>query len=384
MNRRTLLKAIPAAATFAASAAAPRASIESVDIVSFQPRFYHAWPTMIRQRATGHLLATYSGSREAHVCPFGRVEMVVSRDEGRTWSFPRVLMDTFIDDRDSGIVETGKGTLLVTTFTSLAYEKILAEANGQWDPARLERWKAVQRATTPELRESLRGAWMLRSTDGGLSWGTPYRVPVTSPHGPIALANGRLLFPGKRYPQEGGEIGVCESKDDGQTWTWAASIPSRDGDHHRDYHELHGVETGEPGRLIVHVRNHNKTNDRETLQSESLDNGRTWSKPRSIGVWGLPSHLLRLKDDRLMMTYSYRRSPRGNHARISEDHGRTWSEPIVLSSDGIGDLGYPSTVQLEGGGLVTLWYEARISGETGTNAGGHPMAVLRQARWALL
>ena len=38
-----------------------------------------------------------------------------------------------------------------------------------------------------------------------------------------------------------------------------------------------------------------------------------------MGVWGLPSHLLRLRDGRLLMTYGYRRAPFGNQAR---DHER--------------------------------------------------------------
>jgi len=85
--------------------------------------------------------------------------------------------------------------------------------------------------------------------------------------------------------------------------------------------------------------------------------------------------LLRLKDNRLLMTYGHRRAPLGNQARISSDHGRTWSEPIVLSGDGItGDLGYPSTVELDGGTLVTVWYEVMK---------GSPLAVLRQAKWKL-
>lgn len=55
------------------------------------------------------------------------------------------------------------------------------------------------------------------------------------------------------------------------------------------------------------------------------------------------------------MAYSYRRPPRGNHARISTDQGRTWSEPIILSDNGAGDRGYPSTVELPSGQLLTLW-----------------------------
>ena len=113
----------------------------------------------------------------------------------------------------------------------------------------------------------------------------------------------------------------------------------------------------------------------ETLQCESTDGGKTWSEPHSIGVWGLPSHLLRLRDGRLLMTYGHRRAPLGNQARLSEDNGRTWSEAMILSGDGVsGDLGYPSTVQIDDGSLVTVWYESMK---------GRPKAVLRQARWSL-
>ncbi|MCX8238785.1 MAG: sialidase family protein [Akkermansiaceae bacterium] len=60
--------------------------------------------------------------------------------------------------------------------------------------------------------------------------------------------------------------------------------------------------------------------------------------------------MLRLRDGRLLMSYGYRRKPFGNQARLSEDGGTTWSEPIMISGDGVsGDLGYPSTVELVAG-----------------------------------
>jgi Neuraminidase (sialidase) len=133
----------------------------------------------------------------------------------------------------------------------------------------------------------------------------------------------------------------------------------------------------------MQLRNHNPASHRETLQSESSDGGKTWSVPRPIGVWGLPSHLLRLADGRLLMSHGYRRPPRGNHARISEDHGRTWSEAIVLSDDGTGDIGYPSTVELPDGKLLTLWYESRFSGAVVAKQPEPPFSVLRLARWSL-
>jgi len=215
---------------------------------------------------------------------------------------------------------------------------------------------------------------MIRSTDGGVSLSARYPSIVNSPHGPIQLADGRLLYAGKDLWTGEQRVGVCESIDDGQTWRWLATIPARPGDEIKDYHELHGVETGD-GQIVVQIRNHNRANAGETLQTESSDGGRTWSVPRAIGVWGLPSHLLRLRSGSLLMTYGHRRAPFGNQARLSKDHGRTWSEPMTISGDGAsGDLGYPSTAELADGTMLTVWYELMK---------GSPRAALRQARWSI-
>jgi len=107
-----------------AAAAAPNGRVDPIVTISRQPEFYHGWATLA-QRRSGELLVAYSGGREAHVCPFGRVELIRSSDGGKSWSWPEVLMDTPIDDRDAGVVETAAGSLLVTTFTSLAYQPLL-------------------------------------------------------------------------------------------------------------------------------------------------------------------------------------------------------------------------------------------------------------------
>jgi hypothetical protein len=215
---------------------------------------------------------------------------------------------------------------------------------------------------------------MIRSTDGGVTWGARYDSLVNSPHGPINLKDGRVLYAGKNLWREKPWIGVCESKDDGQSWQRLAAIPTRPGDDIKNYHELHAVEAAN-GDLIAHIRNQNRKNDRETLQTESKDGGQSWSVPHPIGVWGLPSFLTRLRDGRLLMSYGHRRKPLGNQARVSTDHGRTWSEPLMISTDAAnGDLGYPTTVELADGSLVTVWYE-RMAAST--------MAVLRQAHWKL-
>ena len=107
--------------------AAPRGVINQTTVISREPKRYHGWPTVARRR-NGELLVVCSGGREAHVCPFGRVELIRSDDDGRTWSDARILLDGPIDDRDAGVMETARGTILVTTFTSLAYESILVRS----------------------------------------------------------------------------------------------------------------------------------------------------------------------------------------------------------------------------------------------------------------
>ncbi len=413
-SRRRVLRAGCAAATGMVlgigrrMSAAQRASVAATNVISQQPGVYHGWPTIARRR-NGELLLVYSGGRESHVCPFGRLELMRSRDEGRTWSFPRVLIDGPVDDRDAGVLETAKGSILVSTFTSVGYEERLAAAEkmklgdaNSWSEEKLQRWRAVHRRLDPAQREIELGSWMIRSTDAGQSWSARYRCLVDSPHGPIQLSDGRVLYAGKMFwygrgGQDAGRIGACESTDDGQTWRWLAEIPSRPGDTHHNYHELHAVETDD-GTIVAQIRNHNKANEKQTLQSESRDGGRTWSTPRSIGVWGFPSHLLKLRDGRLVMTYGHRARPLGNLARVSEDQGRTWSEAMTISDDGTSsDIGYPSTVQLTDGSLLTVWYELMGSwpGDLDHyNTKGRdeawfkrteklPRAALRQARWSI-
>jgi sialidase-1 len=363
-----------------AQTAVPTIKVLETRVISLDPQYYCGWPTLGR-RKSGDLFVVWSGGREGHICPFGRVDMMVSHDDGATWQWPQTLIDGPSDDRDAGIMETAKGTLLVTTFTSLAYESSLSGAlkkepgsPGAWPADRLSRWQLAHNRLNADQRKKELGEWMIRSTDGGITWSARYPTIINSPHGPTQLSDGRLLYAGKELWTEEKRIGVCESTDDGQTWKWLAEIPTRPGDSKAGYHELHAVEAAD-GRIIVHIRNENKADDGETFQSESADGGKTWSVPHSIGTWGLPSYLTRLRDGRLLMSYGHRRAPLGNQARISHDHGRTWSEPMIISGDGAkGDLGYPSTVELADSSLLTVWYEQMKDS---------PKAVLRQARWRM-
>jgi sialidase-1 len=350
--------------------------------ISVNPQYYHGWPTLTKLK-DGRLMLVYSGGRQAHVCPFGRVELMISDDGGESWSWPRVIADGTIDDRDAGITELPNGVLVVAYFTSLAYKSVTSEQLREeflLEPEEIALWPHVAGHLPEDAQEREVGDWITKSLDGGLTWSPRLRTPVNCPHGPIGLSDGRLLYAGKENTSDG-DISVWQSCDEGESWEKLGNVPSADGHDGRLYYELHTVET-KTGRLIAHIRSHahplagNATPDWiETLQTESLDGGRSWSKPHSVGYYGYPSHLLRLGNGDLLVTYGHRIAPFGIQARLSRDDGATWSAAHKLTEDGASlDLGYPSTVERADGTLVTVWYERLRTS---------PKAVLRQMIWAL-
>lgn len=169
-----LITAIPAAAL----AQAVRAEIIETKIICEQQGRYIGWPTVCRTRQ-GRLLAAFSGDRDRHVCPWGKNQIVTSEDDGQTWSAPVTINNSPLDDRDTGLIETTQGTLLLTWFTSVAFDR---------NPEYARHSEKI----TPELRRQWLGYWTRRSTDGGATWQEPVRMASTAPHGSIVLRDGRL------------------------------------------------------------------------------------------------------------------------------------------------------------------------------------------------
>ena len=80
---------------------------------------------------------------------------------------------------------------------------------------------------------------------------------------------------------------------------------------------------------------------------------------------GLPPHLLVLEDGRLLATYGRRTKTHGGYgeyASVSSDGGRTWDFEVKLSGAKNNDLGYPATVELARGELLTVYYQQPPTG----------------------
>jgi Neuraminidase (sialidase) len=319
----------------------------STGVICKQMGRYIGWPTIART-SQGELIVTFSGDRDAHVCPWGKTQMVRSTDNGKTWSEIRTINNTPLDDRDTGIIETNKGTLVISWFTSLYFERPTMPAS----------WRQHAAKIGSETRAHWLGAWVRRSEDNGKTWGIPSRTTACAPHGPIQLKDGRLIYVGTGGgPGPSDRIVVQESRDDGGTWQQIANVPSL-ASFYAD--EPHVVECGK-GRLVAMFRNEHPDESQRFLgQSESADGGRTWSMIHRTEMWGYPPHLIRLKDGRLLVVYGHRRKPYGQRACLSRDNGRTWgiTNEIALVDDAPdGDLGYPASAQLSDGTILTIYYQ---------------------------
>ncbi len=382
-----------------------------------QPRRYIGWPTVARG-ADGVLHACFSGDREGHVCPFGKSYYIRSTDDGQTWSDPVVINDTPVDDRDTGLCVCPDGTLVMTWFTSHYYGTYpLGHAEGtkggkdlqswaEWErvirgvsPADADHWVPLWSHPSPETVEQYTAAmqergvkplpdcddsryppatrrlgyWCRRSRDGGKTWDEPTACPVSAPHGANVLSNGDLIYAGTMRDESAGVpvVAVARSSDQGITWKVIHSVAAHvagDGPTTEKGGRLcepHIVEVS-PGRLLVMARYQATDHDKRILwQMSSDDGGKTWTPPASSNVLGYPPHLLKLNDGRILVSYAVRRTNPGQRFCVSNDGGKTWdpSNEFRLPEGPSGDLGYPSSAQLNDGSIISVYYQRETISE---------------------
>lgn len=200
------------------------------------------------------------------------------------------------------------------------------------------------------------------SYDRGKSWKGPFLLPDFGHKGTAArtdyLINSRhdlMLFTtlGKTNGREG-RVALTRTRDGGRTWT-LESFVGPEPDEEKDYAIMPGSVRLGPAELYTTIRR------RGFIEAyRSRDDGKTWAHEGTIAPEigaGNPPNLLRLADGRLALVYGYRRPPFGIRARISQDHGKTWSGEIVLRSDGGNtDLGYVRSAVRPDGRIVSTYY----------------------------
>ena len=331
----------------------------------------NGWPSVCRDER-GILYAAASSFRIQHTDPAGKNAMFLSFNEGKTWTSPIVVNDSYLDDRDTGIVSLGNGRMILSWF-SLRYEDDCAgHANFEWEKPSDKAMVIGMGKVCPLLpqEEMKSGAYVKVSDDYGVTWSEPISIPMTAPHGPNRLSDGRAIYLGKdMFPREDGwaHISAYISADGGRTWEKTGEVPlptELDLTWHH-LHEPHVVELPS-GRLLGAIRVHcrQKAVPADTCYTTySDDGGKTWSMPVSTDVDGLPPHLFVHSSGAVILSYACRRDgEKSERAAVSYDGGETWSEEYILNDvmPDFADLGYPATTECADGSLLTVYYQPML------------------------
>jgi len=298
---------------------------------------YEAFPDVCRTRNGQLLCVFYAGFAHVSLPSYGpkgqmhpkapnggRICLIRSLDNGRTWSAPAVILDTPRDDRDPSIAALPDGTLLCNYFS---------HRPGRGGAG----YQFVHTA-------------IIRSTDGGRSW---------SPEQPLfnkwacsspvrLLRDGRLAMALYYVGSSGGEDGwggVSFSSDKGHTWAEPVAIGK--GSRMKFDAEPDIIELPD-GRLLAGLRP--APGERSMAFCWSTDGGRSWSAPQPTGFPAHSIYFLLTSKNVLLMGH---RIP-GTSLHYSLDFGKTWSANVLLAE---ASGAYPSMVELPDGSIYTVLYE---------------------------
>ena len=329
---------------------------------------YFGWPSVARLQDNS-LMAVASGFRIAHVCPFGKVVVCRSYDEGKSWTSPEVVIDTPLDDRDGGVMTFGEKGVIITSFNN---SPSFQRKHPQFKPTYANAY--LDEVEKNDNWKNFFGSTLVISEDGGKTFKGPYVVPVSSPHGPCELSDGSILYVGRLFDDEGAESHIeCHIlTPDGKT-----EMRSRIEDVAPDLLscEPHAIQL-KNGRIVVHIGVQDYKGKVFTIyQSVSDDNGYTFTKPVKLltDKGGSPAHLIEHSSGALISVYGYREAPFGIRAMISYDNGETWETDLIITDkEPTVDLGYPGSVELEDGSILTVFY---------TREGKTSASVIKQIIW---
>jgi len=346
------------------------------------PGYYSAFPLILSNSNNKITVIFVSSPFHDH---FGEnFACVESKDFGNSWTTiidpkkneDEVIVDGVIPDWRSLTAKSGwrsfttklpNGDLI--SVGSIGWEKLDI---GQKKIALENGWVVRDHPQEPDkfIYVNTPRLFVKRSKDKGRTWEKDEWVAegfkwVLGFERGIALENGSMLVPMYGLKDDGSIVTfVLSSGSDGNKWSL---IEIGQGD------ETALVEVA-PNEVLAMSR-YTSEDDGYLLSTRSYDGGLTWSNQTKTNIWGFPAHLLKLSDKRILCSYGFRKPPMGIRALVSDDRGHTWNmdQGYILRDDAgvisaknekanltggrsASDVGYPVSIQLTDGSILTIYY----------------------------
>lgn len=345
---------------FGSAPAAEPPKVEHVVVYREEGRFA-GWPANHgiwiwgNEILTGFSRGYYKDNGASHHIDRSRPEemlLVRSKDGGRTWS-----VET---PRPEGVLR-GSAAVRHGTMPAGASEESPGDLKEPID------FKNPDLAFTIRMENKDAGvSRFFYSYDRGRTWKGPFRLPLFGQKGVMARTDYIIdgpekctlfLTASKRNGKEGRPF-CARTRDGGLSWKFLSFIAPEPGG--GGYSIMPSTVRTSPAELVTTVRELEVPGKSWIDAYASHDDGKSWEfQARAVpdAGEGNPPSLLRLPDGRLSLIYLFRKAPYQLHARLSEDGGESWSEPIVLRDDvGGRDAGYARSVVRPDGKVVAVYY----------------------------
>src|SRR5690606_24579515 len=337
------------------------------DIIIYQDSlFYSSFPSVIK-RPDGELIVAFRRAPNrkifgekgnSHVDPNSYLVRVGSFD-GEAWNKEPQLIyaHPFGGSQDPCLLQLRDGTLLCTSYG--------------WAFVREEKDTQLKEPVFKAGGATFLGGYVLRSEDGAKTWNGPYYPPhidseinLTAIGQPLPAYNrgalhetkdGRVLWvvaASDSSPQKKTSNHLLISEDKGLSWKYSSPVAVDDS---ISFNEASIYETPK-GDWVAFLRTANMSD--QAVIARSVDEGKSF-RWESMGFQGHPLNVLRLPDDRILLTYGYRHPPFGIRARILNAECTDFAtapEFILRDDGGNSDIGYTWPVQWDKDRVLITYY----------------------------
>jgi hypothetical protein len=270
-----------------------------------------------------------------HLGKNGKIAVLSSLD-GLDWHYKGTVEKDNADIRNPAVYIFPDGKILLALYRYNAYDE-----KGMCSPSKNK---------SPNNYDLL----FFTSDDGGATWkeqgGTNLDkvygdIGKVSPHGKMFLYKGELLLP--VYNKLG--CFLLSSKDDGQSWDIFSHISDL----------LEPFVTEMPNNELIAVMRAGRKSPFGEASLVSIYRNNEWTEPVCVTErMQHPAGLLVLSNNQLLLYYGDRNF--GNQrilVKLSADNGQTWSRAIQVGDSFQNcDFGYPSTIELPEGKLLSVFY----------------------------